>query len=335
MPLPVAPRRLVEGPARAARSALRFVGDAADRSVSALLDEGPVRSVSRQSIPPLRPSDRVGFVGRALVIAGSLLLGFVVFVVGVTHVTYVRDQQLLGDELRYSLANSTAPTGQQAADGQLLPIGAPLAILEAPTIGLRAVVIEGTTSAALQSGPGHRRDTVLPGQPGASVIFGRQSAFGGPFSALTGLAVGDRITTTTGLGSAEFEVTGIRIGSDALPDAPEAPGTLTLVTATGTPFLGSDVLRVDAALVSEPLAATARAFGYAALPLDEVALASDSRSMAEVALSSVLLLAAAVLIHVSRRRWGRWQSWVVGVPVIGASALLLYDGAAALLPNLL
>ncbi|MCZ0981039.1 hypothetical protein O1L60_24275 [Streptomyces diastatochromogenes] len=36
------------------------------------------------------------------------------------------------------------------------------------------------------SGPGHRRDTALPGQPGASVIMGRQWGYGSPSSTSTG-----------------------------------------------------------------------------------------------------------------------------------------------------
>ena len=167
------------------------------------------------------------------------------------------------------------------------------------------------------------------------MIFGRQSAFGGPFSDIMGLSVGDVITTTTGLGEARYTVTGMRIGPESLRDASTAPGTLTLVTATGSPFLASEVLRVDAELSSQPHPSTARAFGYAALPLDEVALASDGRALAEAALAGIGLLLASAALHLSRRRWGRWQTWAVGVPLLFASSVLLYDNLAALLPNLL
>ena len=79
--------------------------------------------------------------------------------------------------------------------------GTPVAALSIPRLGLdQAVVVEGTSAQDLTLGPGHRRDTVLPGQTGVSVIYGRRVSFGGPFEHLMQLQVGDVITTTTGQG---------------------------------------------------------------------------------------------------------------------------------------
>ena len=36
-----------------------------------------------------------------------------------------------------------------------------------------------------------------------------------------------------------------------------------------------------------------------------------------------------------RVRWGGWQAWVVGIPVLGALGATIADQIARLLPNLL
>ncbi|MEZ5133698.1 MAG: sortase [Acidimicrobiales bacterium] len=63
----------------------------------------------------------------------------------------------------------------------------------------------GTTSTELMQGPGHYRDSVLPGEPGNAVIFGRRSTYGAPFGQLDQLEPGATINVTT-LG-AEFTYT--------------------------------------------------------------------------------------------------------------------------------
>jgi sortase A len=62
--------------------------------------------------------------------------------------------------------------------------GTPVALLEIPRLGLREVIVEGTSSDPMMSGPGHRRDTPLPGQVGTSVIAGWRATYGGPFRSI-------------------------------------------------------------------------------------------------------------------------------------------------------
>ena len=71
-----------------------------------------------------------------------------------------RAQDLLYNEFRGELAGATAPVGP------IVPPGDPVALLTIPSIGLEQVVVEGTASGDLLVGPGHRRDTALPGQVG-------------------------------------------------------------------------------------------------------------------------------------------------------------------------
>ncbi len=297
-------------------------------------DDEHLASVTNRSVTSPSAFERARFGGVALIVLGSLLLGFIAYVVTVSPVTHARDQGILSEELRFQLANSTSPVSQTDSDGELLALGTPVALLEIPSIALRTVVVEGTTSTVLQSGPGHRRDTVMPGQQGSSVIFGRQAAFGAVFSHLGSVEQGDRIRVTTGQGVASYRVVGVRVGQAELPDRPPAEGTLTLVTATGLSFFAMDVLRVDAVLVSGAYEAGARAFTYAALPDSELAMASQSESAAEIALYSLLLFGCVVIVSLARRHWGRWQAWVAVLPPLVALAFLLFREASALLPNL-
>jgi LPXTG-site transpeptidase (sortase) family protein len=232
------------------------------------------------------------------------------------------------------LALGTAPTGQVGQDGRLLALGTPVAVLDIPARGIHDVVLEGTTSSVLRSGPGHLRDTPLPGQPGTSIIFGRAAAYGGPFSGLAGLHRGDLITVTTGVGASKFSVIDTRHAHDPLPTPLGAgAGRLTLTTATGAPFFPNGVVRVDADL-------TGKAQPSSPMPLtsvgaSELAMGVDTSSLWVL----LLLLQALVLVRVasvwSWRRWGKAQAWIVFFPLTALIALSIADQVTRLLPNLL
>ncbi|MFT2675577.1 hypothetical protein ACMWQR_28500, partial [Escherichia coli] len=70
----------------------------------------------------------------------------------------------LRDMFRAQLQAGTAPVSEGDFEDNLLKDGVPVAILSIPQLGIDEVVAEGTTSGVLMKGPGHRRDTVLPGQ---------------------------------------------------------------------------------------------------------------------------------------------------------------------------
>ena len=70
------------------------------------------------------------------------------------------------------------------------PAGEVLTKLSIPRIGLRAVVIEGTSSRSLLLGPGHMTGSAIPGSSGNSVIAGHRDTF---FRHLNSLKRGDAI----------------------------------------------------------------------------------------------------------------------------------------------
>ncbi|MDV5147961.1 sortase [Streptomyces sp. SBC-4] len=173
--------------------------------------------------PAAAPRAGLALAGAALCVLAALLIGFAANLTVVGHLQHARDQSTAYDDLREQLALGTAPVGQSTYDGKPLALGAPVGLLRIPALGIREVVAEGTTSGVLMSGPGHRRDTALPGQAGASVIMGRQWGYGSPFNDVHRLPAGARVEVTTGQGKAVYEVTAIRRPGDPNP-APSARG---------------------------------------------------------------------------------------------------------------
>jgi sortase A len=236
--------------------------------------------------------------------------------------------------LRNALAVGTAPLGQVDGKGRLLRSGTPVALLEIPDLHLREVIREGTTSQVLLGGPGHLRNTVLPGQAGTSVVFGRATAYGGPFGHLGGLRVGSKITVTTGIGTSTFRVVDLRRAGDPMPPPLAAGnGRLSLVTATGASFLPSGVLHVDADL--QGAASASPTLAVTAVNSSESAMGTDTDTLWGLVLLLQLLLLAAVVGAWSWRQWGRVQTWIVFVPLLLLLGSLASDQMARLLPNLM
>ncbi len=269
-------------------------------------------------------------------VLSSMLVGFAVYVVFVSQLQQARDQTLLWASYRSELAEAVAPVGQVDDEGRVLIPGTPVALIEIPAIGVSQVVVEGTTSDQLKTGPGHRRDSALPGQAGTALVYGRQAAFGGPFGRLPELRIGDEITTTTGQGTATYRVTGLRYAGDPQPQPLAAgQGRLTLVTADGTPFIPEDTMRVDALLVSEAQPAPAKVVTLASLSPAEQPMAGDSSGIFTLVLWVQLLLVTGLAVAWAAIRWGRWQAWLIGVPVLLAVGLGVANATSSFLPNLL
>src|SRR5207244_3658906 len=122
---------------------------------------------------------------------------------------------------------------QTSPIGGVIPGRAPIAILRAPRVGIAGdVIVEGTTAGELETGPGHRRDTPLPGQPGVSVVMGRSTLFGAPFRHLAALRVAEAFSVETGQGRFVYRVERVRRSGDPLPPRLAAGASrLTLMTS--------------------------------------------------------------------------------------------------------
>ena len=286
-------------------------------------------------VPPLGP--RLQLVRAALVallLMTSMLLVQLVFVSARQHDAAQRREFA---DFRQQLAEGTAPTGPTDESGAELAVGTPVAYLEVPSIGLQEVVVEGTTPGALFSGPGHRRDTPLPGQVGVSVVYGRRAAYGGPFADIGGLDKGAKVTVTTGQGVFTYVVLGVRHAGDPAPPS-LAPGAarLTLSTAGGAPFLPSGVVRVDADLdATDAVVGEARVRSARTLSPAEQTMAGDGRSLWVLAMWLQGLLLVTLGAVWAWHRWGHAHAWVVFFPALLLVALFTSSEVARLLPNLM
>ena len=245
-------------------------------------------------------------------------------------------QQQLTNEFREQLAEGIVPVSEGTFDDVLLADGVPVALIEIPSLGVKEVVVEGTSSTVLKSGPGHRRDTVLPGQVGTSIIMGRAAAYGGPFSRIQELAPGDKFTVRTGQGQQTFEVIGVRYAGDPSPPAPAA-GTsrLVLETARGPAYMPSGVAYVDAELTVTAENAGLRWTRFAALPPEDLALASDPSTAWALVFALQFLLLVALGAVWAFARVGAQKTWVVFAPTTLLAGLFVANQVAILLPNLM
>ncbi len=314
-------------------------------------EQRPPQPADRAPVAARAPGRWAEFqlAGQVLGIVAVLALSFLIELTVLGNLRHDRDQAQLADLFRTELAQpgppvALAPVGPFDTAGKPLAAGAPVALLEIPRLGLREVVVEGTASGTTMSGPGHRRDTPLPGQAGISVIAGRRATYGGPFGSIDQLRAGDPITVTTGQGKQSFKVLDVRHAGDPVPPAlSSGQGELTLVTtalpARASPLLPlslqpTDVLRVDAVLTSAVQPRPAQLSSQAVPPADAL-MAGDSSALLGAVGWAMLLVAAGVATVWVRFRTGWWQAWVIGLPVLVTLGLMVADEIAALLPNLL
>lgn len=288
------------------------------------------RPVSR-AIRPGEVDEAVSLASSTFTMVAIVSLWFLLQVLVLGGLSEARDQHLLYGELRGDLAAATAPTGPVVAPGQ------PVALLTIPHLGLSQVVVEGTASGDLLAGPGHRRDTVLPGQRGVSLVYGRAGTYGAPFGRITRLQKGDQVVVQTAQARTVFEVDGVRRAGDPLPQSPTGDqARLTLVTAEGSGPFGA--LSAGRAVYVDATAAKGQSFPAGrptAVPDSERAMAVETGALPLLALALALLVALTLAVTAARHRWSTALVWVVASPVAIAVAWFTTDTVMRLLPNLM
>jgi sortase (surface protein transpeptidase) len=293
--------------------------------------DGQERAQSVKS--PLAP--RAFVVRTALLIVSGMLLGFAFNLILMSPLRHFHDQQNAYAQFRNELANAVAPVSGHLVGGGIVPVGDPIALLQIPTIGVNEVVLNGTSSTVLMSGPGYQRDTAMPGQVGHSIFLGRATSFGGPFAGIAALPMGTQITVITGQGQADYVVSAVRHSGDPIVRLQPGEGRLTLATADGAPYVPNGLVEVDAKLTSPPADPQGTVVDSALLAPSEQALAGDSSAAVGLVMWSALLLAASVALVWMSLVWGRWQVWIVAVPVIAALGVAVSNHIVMLLPNLM
>ena len=196
-----------------------------------------------QPDPGRRYGDRVlgkilGGLGKVLIAAGLLVLGFVGYQLWGTGLETSRGQSELTEQLAVDVGDPAVDEGTVDLDQlseQLAevnsetapptappPEGEPVGIITIPKIGVSNVIVEGVTKADLKKGPGHYPGTPLPGQKGNSGIAGHRTTYGAPFNRIDELVPGDEIKVATPQGEFTYEV---------IP----APGTSSSMRLNGAP----------------------------------------------------------------------------------------------------
>ena len=260
--------------------------------------------------------------GVGFVLLATVVLGFAGYLYALSGVQEARAQTLLYTKLQGELAAQLAPLGPATP-------GSPVAILDIPAIGVRdMVVVEGTSPEDLMAGPGHRRDTPLPGQAGVAQIYGRVATFGAPFARLAQLLPGDVIHAITGQGESTYTVAAIADSSHVISDP--VPDRLVLLTAS-SPAVPSYYVEVDARLASGVHSGppVARVIDSSELPL-----AGDNSVLPITLVWAIALALVAAGGTVAALRWSPWVAYLATVPVALAVLWNLYQSLAALLPNL-
>jgi sortase A len=269
-----------------------------------------------------------------LPLALSLLaVWFLVFAFVLSGLQEHASQGRLYDRFRLQLAEETAPLAEP------VPVGAPVAMINSPSAGMRnVIVVEGTTSRLLKGGPGHLSDTVLPGQLGDVVLFGRSTTYGGPFGRITSMKPGERFTVTTGQGVFTYSVEDVRFPGDPLPPLLKAnQSRLTLVTSVGgswtTAWVPTHTAYVDALLVggqAQPVpAGVPSSVSKASQPMQ-----GDPSGLVPLIFWLEALAAATFAIGWYWIRWGKTATWLAGAPILLAALWGTSDALMRFLPNL-
>ncbi|WP_253259099.1 sortase [Subtercola boreus] len=270
-----------------------------------------------------------------LLLVAAMLFAFAANLMVLSHVQHFVAQQQLSNEYRVQALAGTAPVSEATFDDQLVADGSPVGVIDIPSINVREVISEGSSADVLKNGPGHRRDSVLPGQAGISTVMGRAAGYGGPFSRIQELAPGDKLSVTTGQGEQQFEVIGVRYAGDPVPTFAGGTSRLTLVTARGPAFIPTGIAYVDAELTSAVQPAGKRQTTYLALPAVDQAMSTDTTTAWALVFALQFLLVVELAAVWAFRRIGAQKTWVVFAPLSILAALFVANQLALLLPNLL
>ncbi|HZI42884.1 MAG TPA: class D sortase [Gemmatimonadaceae bacterium] len=199
-------------------------------------------------------SDPAKVVATTLCVAGALMLGYASYqyAAGAYRADLARSQWV-EQQARAEVANArdrASAVSQTALER--VSIGAPVARLQIPRIGLDEIVLEGVGDDELNAGPGHLPGSVLPGVSGNAIISAHRDRH---FHRLDELQLGDTIRTETGHSSGLWVIVGRRVVERATPALFTAnEPQLTLTTCWPVRYFGSAPDRLI--LSAKPVAGT-------------------------------------------------------------------------------
>jgi len=294
-------------------------------------------------------------VGRVLLVAGTLVLLFIPYLLWGTGLYTARAQAQLRTE--FAAAERRAGVTVSRLPAKLPPaaptiaaaiadpaLGDPVGVISIPRISLSMVIVEGTGEAQLQDGPGHYPTTPLPGEAGNVAIAGHRTTYLHPFYNLNELVPGDAIEIATVQGLFVYSVT----TSQAVPPtdvavvAPTPTPTLTLTTCNPR-YSAAQRLVVHATLTADVLTHAKTAVpAVPAVPgnptptaIHRAAPVEQPRNLAAAILwgIAVAILISAVWVLARRTNGGRRATVLVaGLLAWLGVVFLFFQALAPLLP---
>jgi len=145
----------------------------------------------------------------------------------ISHVFTLRQQAALGGDLDTLRAAPSSPVERRALDGlrgtreriaflarslnRSAAPGSAIGEIRLARIGERAVVVKGSSPAALRKGPGAYDGIGLPGVPGTAAIAGHRTTYGAPFRRIDQLRLGDPIVVAMPYATFTYRVERMRI----------------------------------------------------------------------------------------------------------------------------
>ena len=186
-----------------------------------------IEETSTTFLGKLRPYLSRRGLSLVLIIVGIGLLGYV----GTEYWGMYHSQQKLETEWERQAASVSTPGRAPISPDQMLTR------VIVPKINLDAIVVEGASRKDLSDGPGHMKQTAMPGEVGNAVITGHRDTF---FRHIYELVKGDQIQIRRNGRVFTYQVTGKRIvmPEDLSVIKPTADPQLTLITCYPTYYIG-------------------------------------------------------------------------------------------------
>jgi sortase A len=172
--------------------------------------------IKRKRVIPKRTRSFLRWSGHFFTVIGILALSYVGFVLAYTKVYQVYLTRRFEQELKIGrqptgsgVIFSSSPIPPALSEADLARVesaaseGSPLGRIEIGTIGISAMILEGTDGKTLRQAVGHIPGTALPGQQGNVAIAGHRDTF---FRGLRDIHKDDDITLTTLNGTFRYRV---------------------------------------------------------------------------------------------------------------------------------
>ncbi|MGH9382105.1 MAG: class E sortase [Thermoanaerobaculia bacterium] len=296
-------------------------------------------------------------LGRSLIGAGVLILLFVVYQLWGTGLYTSRAQASLEDDFAGRLeaveqesttATSSPGIGEQpTSPTTVTPRAAPsVAVapgegeaagrLEIPAIALDWIFVEGVSVLDLKKGPGHYPETPFPGQAGNAALAGHRTTYGAPFNRVDELEPGDEIVVTTVQGRFLYVVTGQQIVPPSQVEVLADFGDSRLTLTSCHPEYSARqriiiTARLDGAPAPAPPPAAQPVPPRAPASLD-AGLSGDPVPKLPAVVWGLATAGIWLAIRQTAKRWRRWPSYLIGLPVFLVMLFLFFENMSRLLP---